>query len=140
MKAGQNNKYDITNTWSLVQVWLTGYKLSFADRSDIRRLVQNCYSSERGLFICHVCSVERTGGRSMQQHVMWHQKHPNEDYQTCNICQQCGKVCTDYNAMKFHVRQVHCDRTLKCTHANCRKVFKVQYWCWQRGCFNVGYS
>ena len=62
----------------------------------------------------------------MQQHVMWHQKHPNEDYQTCNICQQCGKVCTDYNAMKFHVRQVHCDRTLKCTHANCRKVFKTQ--------------
>ena len=57
---------------------------------------------------------------------MWHQKHPNEDYQTCNICQQCGKVCTDYNAMKFHVRQVHCDRTLKCTHANCRKVFKTQ--------------
>ena len=63
---------------------------------------QNCYSSERGLFICHECGVERTGGRSMKQHVMWHQKHPNEDYQTCNICQQCNKVCTDYNALKFH--------------------------------------
>lgn len=28
--------------------------------------------------------------------------------------------------MKFHVRQVHCDRTLKCTYDGCTKVFKTQ--------------
>ena len=54
-----------------------------------------------------------------------YQRHPKEDYQTCNICKQCGKICADYNAMKFHVRQVHCDRTLKCTYDKCDSVFKV---------------
>ena len=62
----------------------------------------------------------------LQQHYQWHKKHPNEDYLTCHICKQCGKVCADYNAMKFHVRQVHCDRTLKCTYDGCTKVFKTQ--------------
>ena len=95
------------------------------ENGDIRQIVQGCYSSERGLFVCHVCGIERTGGRSMQQHVLWHQKHPNEDYRTCNICKQCGKVCVDFNSMKFHVRQVHCGRTLKCTYENCSKFFKV---------------
>ena len=28
--------------------------------------------------------------------------------------------------MKFHVRQVHCDRNLKCTYDGCFKVFKTQ--------------
>ena len=94
----------------------------------MRDLVQGCYSSERGLYVCNVCGIERNAARSMQQHALWHQRHPNEDYQTCNICKQCGKVCADYNAMKFHVRQVHCDRTLKCTYDKCGSVFKVQNW------------
>ena len=88
-------------------------------------LVKKCYNLRKDSYVCHVCGSERNGVRSAQQHLLWHQKHPGEDYATCHICNQCGKVCADYNAMKFHVRQVHCDRTLKCTHDGCSKVFKT---------------
>ncbi len=36
----------------------------------------------------------------MQQHLIWHEKHPDEDFNTCHICKVCGKVCSDYNTMK----------------------------------------
>ena len=81
--------------------------------------------SDPNTFICPICGVEKKGRRSLQQHYLWHKRHPQEDYLTCHICKECGKVCADYNAMKFHVRQVHCDRTLRCTYSGCSKTFKV---------------
>ena len=96
------------------------------DKGTMKALIQKCFVQEKNIFVCSICGTERNGGRSIQQHLLWHQRHPNEDYLTCNICKQCGKVCTDYNAMKFHVRQVHCDRTLACTYEGCGKVFKTQ--------------
>jgi hypothetical protein len=98
---------------------------SIADRERLRDKVRDCLVPEKNIYICYVCGIERKGARSTQQHLIWHEKHPNEDFHTCHICKQCGKVCADYNAMKFHVRQVHCDRTLKCTYDDCFKVFKV---------------
>ena len=88
-------------------------------------LVKKCYNLRKDSYTCHICGAERKGVRSAQQHLLWHQKHPGVDYTTCHICKQCGKICADYNSMKFHVRQVHCDRTLKCTHDGCSKVFKT---------------
>ena len=92
----------------------------------IRAKVQKCFDSTRNIYACFVCGTERSGGRSIQQHLLWHERHPQEDFLTCHICQECGKVCADYNAKKFHVRQVHCDRTLACSYEGCGKVFKTQ--------------
>ena len=92
----------------------------------ISEVMQRCFLAERNLYVCDICGIERKGSRSMQQHLSWHQRHPNEDYLTCHICRQCGKICAGYNAMKFHVRQVHCDRNLKCTYQGCERAFKTQ--------------
>ena len=94
--------------------------------SNLGELVKKCYNLHKDSYTCNICFSVRNGVRSAQQHLLWHQKHPGEDFHTANICKQCQKVCADYNAMKFHVRQVHCDRTLKCTHEGCSKVFKTQ--------------
>lgn len=95
-------------------------------RGEMRELIGKCYESKQNSFACYVCGTERKGSRSMQQHLSWHLKHPTEDYLTCHICKDCGKICADYNAMKFHVRQVHCERSLKCTHQGCDRAFKTQ--------------
>ena len=92
----------------------------------IRAKAQKSFNSEKNVFVCTICGTERKGGRSIQQHLLWHERHPQEDFLTCHICQECGKVCADYNSKKFHVRQVHCDRTLACTYEGCEKVFKTQ--------------
>ena len=91
----------------------------------IRAKVQKCFDSIRNIYVCFICGTEKSGGRSIQQHLLWHERHPQEDFLTCHICQECGKVCADYNAKKFHIRQVHCDRTLACSYEGCDKVFKT---------------
>ena len=56
-------------------------KYFLTEKSDVRDLIRECYSSERGLYVCNVCGIERNAARSMQQHAMWHQrfveKHAN---------------------------------------------------------------
>ena len=86
------------------------------------------YDSERGIFFCKKCGTERKNTRSMQQHLVWHQKYPDEDFNTANICKNCGKICADHSLLRAHVRLVHSPRTFKCTYnldaTICQKSFK----------------
>ncbi len=93
---------------------------------NLQELSHQNFRNGRKLFVCQVCGTEKKGNRAMQQHLIWHGKHPNEDYLSCHICGECGKVCADYNAKKFHVRQVHCERSLKCPHEKCSRAFKTR--------------
>ena len=43
----------------------------------------------------------------MQQHLLWHQRFPNEDFHTSHICMECGKICTDHSLLRAHMRLVH---------------------------------
>ena len=52
------------------------------DMSNVRDLIQECYSSERGLYVCNVCGIERKAARSMQQHAMWHQRFVEKSIQS----------------------------------------------------------
>ena len=72
-------RYSHHSSQDLLFVRLSKYFLT--EKSDVRDLIRECYSSERGLYVCNVCGIERNAARSMQQHAMWHQrfveKHAN---------------------------------------------------------------
>jgi uncharacterized Zn-finger protein len=75
-------------------------------------------------FVCVKCGIEKKGNRAMQQHLIWHQKHPDEDFHTAHICKECGKVCGDHSLLRAHLRLVHSPRTFECTLKGCGKSFK----------------
>ena len=85
---------------------------------------RNCYSAVKSSYVCPHCGTERKSTRSMQQHLSWHLKYPNEDFHTSHICKECGKVCADHSLLRAHTRLVHSPRTFICSEEDCSKSFK----------------
>ena len=85
---------------------------------------RDCYDTKLALYICPKCGTERKNTRSMQQHLTWHQKYPNEDFHTSHICKICGKICADHSLLRAHSRLVHSPRTFVCPEDQCAKSFK----------------
>lgn len=95
------------------------------DLEKISMEAKKCYDLKSGVYLCSKCGTERKNTRSMQQHLMWHQKYPDEDFHTSHICKECGKICADHSLLRAHVRLVHSPRIFPCTEDSCDKSFKV---------------
>ena len=63
---------------------------------NLHQEAKKCYDASKALYICNSCGIERKNTRSMQQHLIWHQKFPNEDFHTSHVCKECGKICGDH--------------------------------------------
>ncbi len=94
-------------------------------KDNITAMIRQCYDELKAVYICNYCGTERKTARTLQQHLAWHKKYPNEDFHTSNLCKACGKVCTDHSHLRAHMRLVHSPRTVSCTYEGCDKTFKV---------------
>lgn len=88
------------------------------------RVESNLYDIKRGLFVCQLCGTERKTARSIQQHLSWHNTHPDEDFHRSHKCSDCGKICADHSLLRAHKRLVHSPRTFTCPQDRCDKSFK----------------
>lgn len=104
--------------------FLEDFVIEPAEEKFVQKELKECYDDAKSLYVCNFCGVERKTTRSIQQHLAWHEKYPQEDFHTSHICKECGKVCADHSLLRAHVRLVHSPRTFECTQENCRKTFK----------------
>lgn len=93
-------------------------------KNPVSEEARNCFNASKSTYICPHCGTQRKNTRSMQQHLSWHQKYPNEDFHTSHICKHCGKVCADHSLLRAHTRLVHSPRTFVCSEEHCSKSFK----------------
>lgn len=68
-------------------------------------------------FQCNICQKRFKSKGTLHSHKYTHSSGPQK-------CTQCDKISPNINALRTHVRSVHCDSIYKC-HI-CEKSFKLQ--------------
>lgn len=79
-------------------------------------LANNVNNDDKRPFQCNICQKRFKSKGTLHSHKYTHSSGPQK-------CDQCDKISPNMNALKTHVRSVHCESNYKC-HI-CEKTFKL---------------